>query len=112
MRMKVPPEVAEAFQYHENQWKNMSKDSINLMFMAIPCTTVHGKALVLKNFAQRNPSVYLYALVNGYVPEIDTERELTEMITAWLDKPYVGNEKRDISDFARMVVKYFERKNG
>ncbi len=109
--IKVPYEVAKAFDYHKELWSGMTRDDMNLMFMAIAISPVHGQALILKEFAQKNPSSYVQALANDYVAERNFEKEVTEMIDLWLNKPYVGDEKRDINNFAKMVTKYF-RQNG
>ncbi|UUG68577.1 hypothetical protein YPHTV1_00015 [Halomonas phage YPHTV-1] len=106
--VKVPKEVAEAFDHFKKEWQTMSRDSINLMFMTIPAVTVHGQALVLKKYAHDQPTNYLKALVNDYIPEFNPEEEIEQMITTWLNKPYVGDEQRDVKEFAKMVVSYFK----
>lgn len=108
---KIPKEVAAAFDYHKELWKSTSDDSKALAFMAIPFSTVGGHALVLQNYAKKYPAAYAKAIANGYEAEINVHDELAEMIDMWLNKPYVGDEKRDVENFARMVTKYF-RQNG
>src|SRR5690606_18152818 len=103
-----PGEVAEALDYYKERFENMTVDSMNLTLMAIPFSTVHGPALILKNFAKKHPKKYLHALVSGYRPVIDVEKEVARMIKNWLNKPYVGDVEKDIQDFAKMVVAYFK----
>ncbi|MCG3418987.1 hypothetical protein [Oceanobacillus jordanicus] len=107
--VKLPKDVANALDFHYNQWKTMSRDSINLMLMAIPVSMVHGPAQIIKEYAKDNPTTYLRAILHGYIPEIDLSSELEKMIKVWLDKPYVDNEQRDISNFAKMVTKLFQQ---
>ncbi|QBP06990.1 hypothetical protein [Virgibacillus phage Mimir87] len=108
--VKVPYEVAKAFEHHESMWIGMTRDDMNLMFMSIALNPVHGnEALILKNFAHKNPSKYVSALANGYIYGRNFEKEVAEMIELWLNKSYVGDEKRDIEDFARMVTSYFQQ---
>ena len=66
MAVSVPVEVANALNHFYTKWSNMSKDSINLMFMAIPFTQVSDEALVLKTYAKAHPTKYLDALVYDY----------------------------------------------
>lgn len=109
MRVKVPKEVAEAFDFHHECLNGMSDDEKTLMFMTIPSARVRGKATILRNFAMENPCKYIEALINGYEPEINIQDELSNMITLWLNKPYVGNEQEDIENFAHMVTKLFQQ---
>lgn len=112
MKVLVPKKVAEAFDYYKETCKNMSKDTLDLTLMAIPFSPFskgNGQALILKEFAKESPTLYLQAIANGYEPTIDIKEEVAEMITNWLNKPYVGNEKRDIESFAKMVTTYFKQ---
>ncbi|EQB35021.1 hypothetical protein M948_18115 [Virgibacillus sp. CM-4] len=109
MPVRVPKRVAEAFDYHHKLWKWMSKESRVLMFMSIPSSCVEGKALILKEFANKYPITFLDAVRNGYEAEIDIQAELSQMITLWLEKQYVGNEQEDINNFAHMVTKFFNQ---
>src|SRR5699024_4598824 len=109
--VKVPKEVATACDYHKNMWGGMSEDSHNLTFMAIPFSAVSGHALILRNYAKEHPTDYARALANGYEPEINVQDELAQMITMWLNKEYVGDEKKDIQNFAKMVTKYLQQQN-
>lgn len=110
MEVKVPKKVAEAFDYHHRMWVAMSAESRNYLFMALPSTrSVQRESLVLKDYAQKNPTKYVQALANGYDPEINAQDEIEQMITEWINSPYADNKKKDIKDFARMVTKYFQQ---
>ncbi|GGJ51224.1 hypothetical protein [Virgibacillus salexigens] len=107
MPVRVPKKVAEAFDYHRELLEGMSEESKVLMFMSIPSSRVRGRALILKEFANKYPITFLDAVRNGYEAEIDIQAELSQMLTLWLEKPYVGNEQEDINNFAHMVTKLF-----
>lgn len=110
MRMIVPVKVAKAFDYHKKMWKIMNPSDINLMFMAIPFARVSDRqTLILKKFAHQNPTLYLNAVLHGYKGHPSLEEELAEMISDWLDKPYVNDEKRDIEQFAEKVTNFFQQ---
>lgn len=109
MEVKVPENVAIALDYHKETCKNMTEDTLNLMLIAVPFSTVHGRAATIKDYATKHPTTYIKAIANGYEPEINVQDELTEMITVWLNKPYVDDEKRDVKNFAKMVTKYFQQ---
>ncbi|WP_337970118.1 hypothetical protein [Virgibacillus salexigens] len=110
MPVRVPKKVAEAFDYYHELWEGMSEENKVLMFMSIPSSRVEGRrALILKEFANKYPITFLDAVRNGYEAEIDIQAELSQMITLWLEKQYVGNEQEDINNFAHMVTKLFQK---
>lgn len=110
MTVKVPEKVAESLDKLHRELHYLSEDDRNMMCLMIPGIQVHGYAEIVKRFAKKEPTLYIKALANGYEPETKNtrEQEVAQMITAWLDKPYVNDEKTDIENFAKMVVKYFE----
>ena len=46
--------------------------------------------------------------VDGYLPIVDVQKEVEDMINEWLEKPYVDGEKKDIERFAAMITNYFQ----
>ncbi|KNE19692.1 hypothetical protein [Virgibacillus pantothenticus] len=106
MVVRVPKEVAEAFDYFKRVCPN--EDIRNLTFMAIPYSAIKGKGAVLKEFAQSYPTDYIKAISNGYLPIVDVQKEVEDMINEWLEKPYVDGEKKDIERFAAMITNYFQ----
>ncbi|APC48978.1 hypothetical protein BME96_12595 [Virgibacillus halodenitrificans] len=110
MRVLVPKKVAEALDYHKEICKGMSPDTIDMILMSIPFSTVHGHALVLKQFAKQKPTLYLQAIANDYEPIVDIEEEVEQMLTDWLNKKYVDDEKTDVKNFARVVTNHIKQK--
>lgn len=98
----VPNEVALAFDKHIESCKNMSEDTLNAVFLAIPYSVVHGPAKVLKNFASNHPTTYLKAIANGYKPESD-------IVAAGIRRGYEGavlrmQDKTDADGFAKEAI--------
>lgn len=110
MKVKVPREVYEAFEHQKNLFCNLDINNQIRLFMAIPSARVHGQSKILKDYADKCPVDYIYALIHGCEPRIDTKDELAKMLKDWLDKPYVENEQVDIEEFAETIVGFFEQK--
>ncbi|MGP4038351.1 hypothetical protein ACTWP4_00370 [Gracilibacillus sp. D59] len=107
--VKVPKEVAEAFSYHEQQFRNMPKATLHFVLMGIPFSVVHGQALVLKQYANSHPTQYLQAVLHGYVYKLDTKQELANMIEEWLNTPYEGTSREEVQMLADKIVNHFQK---
>ncbi|MCR1835001.1 hypothetical protein NSA56_11400 [Oceanobacillus caeni] len=112
MKVLVPKKVAEAFDYYKETCKNMSKDTLDLTLMAIPFSPFskgNGQALILKEFAKESPTLYLQAIANGYEATIDLEEEVEQLLSLWLNKGYVGDEKANVRNFAKVITNHIKQ---
>ncbi|WP_158681489.1 hypothetical protein, partial [Microbulbifer pacificus] len=86
MKIRVPSNVADAFDHFDKIWHTMTQDSINLMLMSFPSVrTEDPNALVLKEYANKYPTRYIRALADGYVRELDLHEEVSKLINEWID---------------------------
>jgi len=112
-KVEVPYEVYRAFENLKRSWRNLLPEKeAALLFLNVGFVAQTGDMLILKEYSQKEPINYIRALANGCVPsrkEQLIKEQLTEMIQHWLDKPYVGDEKRDVEHFASQITQFFKQ---
>lgn len=111
MKVFIPKEVADALDFHrEELWKHLDQNTVDHMLMYIPSSlNVTEQTLILKKFANENPSTYLQAIANGYEPIRDLKEEVAQMLSDWMNTGYVEDEQTDIKNFANLVTDYIQQ---
>ncbi|QXE02801.1 hypothetical protein [Terribacillus sp. DMT04] len=105
----VPKQVAQALDLHKLVWDKASSKTQALQFMALPFSEVKGTAVeTLRKYAIKEPETYMQAVLYGYEPRIENEKDLANVIEIWMAKPYVDDERKDIEQFAGVITKHFQ----
>jgi hypothetical protein len=105
----VPKQVAQALDLHFSLWKGQTQNAMLLQFMAVTLTDLGGTTAILRNFALKDPATYMHAVLYGYEPRIEDEKDLANVIEIWMAKPYVDDERKDIEQFAGVITKHFQQ---
>lgn len=108
----LPTEVCEALDRIKKCWgRYLTQNDLNALLLNINIVGTSGDSLILKKFAANNPTDYIKALANGYKPKQENiNEEVCDIIQHWMNTPYVGNEAKDVRNFAEKLTEFYKQK--
>jgi hypothetical protein len=103
-KVELPIEICQAFDRIKRSWRNLLKEEeMNLMFLNVNQIAQMGDLLILKKYAQNNPTQYIKALANGYT--ISEEDAKKEEIRKWYRGALIRMQDRiDPDGFAKEAI--------
>jgi hypothetical protein len=113
-KVELPIDVYQAFERLKRNWRNLLKEEdLDLIFLNVNQIAHTGDLVILKKYAQTNPTKYIKALANGYVAQTNPllVKEVNQMLDEWLSTPpFLDDVKNDRYEFSKKLVEYVEAK--
>lgn len=113
LKVPLPQDVFDAFErFKRTGEKYQTKDELNIILMNVVFIGHYGDLAILKQYAMKNPTKYLKAVINGYTLEKENKLadEVSDMLQKWLDVPYHGSEAEDVRLFSIKLTEFFNQK--
>ena len=104
-KVLVPNQVYEAFENVKKTLSHVNEDDLSLIFLNIFVFGRSGDLKILKEYAMKDPTKYLHALIYGYTT--DKTEALKTILKNWLSEPYVEDEEKDVEMFAERITRFF-----
>jgi hypothetical protein len=108
-KVEVPLEVYNALENLKRAWRNLlPPEDLNFILLNIQEVGQYGDGLILKRYARDNPTKYVKALANGYIPEARDRvaDDVKKFLSQWLEDYGASDDPEAQQEFANKVTLY------